>query len=215
MKACMSAPKSPLERKRLPTFALHAAFLTLLIGIWPGLNAVYAYGLEAAGNTLLGNLGAGLRVEYRWVPPVERQDEGELEMRGFVDGQAAPVWASRYSVQDRGFVPTALLLGLMVATPASRRRHVAGSALAVLTLNTFYLAQTGLLAATLFAAVQPDLVVFGETLAEGQGTVTNLFGSPIPRYAAVFAVWAAFAAPARGLDISAADLRLGRPREPR
>lgn len=206
----MSEPKPPPERKRLHTFALHAAFVTLLIGIWPGLNAVYAYGFEAAGNALLSGLGGDLRIEYRWVPPVEREDEGELEMGGFVQGQSTPVWISRYSVQDRGYVPTALLLGLMIATPASRRRHVVGSALAVLTLNTFYLAQTGLLAATLFAAVDPELVPIGETLAGSRAAVTNLFGSPIPRYAAVFAVWAVFAAPARGLDVSADDLRLGR-----
>lgn len=204
-------PTKPLpERKPLQTFALHAIFVAVLLSIWPGLDAVYAYGFEAAGDRLLGNLGESLRVEYRWVPPIERDDEGELEMLGFVAWQADPVWESRYSVRGRGYTPTAVLIGLMLATPGSRRRHLLGTVLAVATLNVFYLLQTGLLSASLFAAVEPQLIPMGGALAASHSPITNLFGSPIPRYAAVFVAWAAFAAPARGLDISAADLRPGR-----
>jgi hypothetical protein len=210
MTTSTSSSKAAPERKRLQTLALHTTFIAVLISMWPGLDAFYAYGLEASGDTLFGQLSSTLQVEYRWIPPTERKDDGELEMMGFVTWQSEPVWTSHYSVRDRGYTPTAVLIGLMLATPGSRRRHIAGTCLAVITLNAFYLLQTALLAASLFASVETNLIVLGPTLARSHDLIMNLFGSPIPRYAAVFATWALFAAPASGIDLSGNRLPLGR-----
>jgi len=108
-------------------------------------------------------------------------------------------------VRDRGYTPTTVLLALIVVTPATRRRRIAGALLGAAALNAFYLAQTGLLAATLFASVEPDLIALGDALAAARPAVERLFGSSLPRYAAVFAIWAVAAAPARGLDLRAAS----------
>lgn len=199
-----------LERKSLQTFALHAIFLSLLLGVLPSLDAAYAYGFQALGNTVFGNIGPELQVRYRWVPPGERNQAGEIEMNGFVTEQLQSVWESSYSVRDRGYGPTSVLVALILATPASRRRHAAAAVLGALALNVFYLMQTGLLAATLFASVEPDLIAAGEVLASLRPAAERFFSSPLPRYAAVFAVWAVAAAPAQGLDTRAASERISK-----
>ena len=203
------AEETTLERKPLQTFVLHAFFLTLLFSLLPSLDSAYGYGFAASGNAVLGNLGSDLTVLYRWVPPNERVVEGEISMEGYLAGYERPVWESRYSVRDRGYQPTVLLIALILATPASRRRHVLACVLGALALGAFYLAQTGLLATCLFASFRPDAVLFGETLKAMRPGMEAVFGSPLVRYAAVLAVWAVVAAPARGLDMTAATERIG------
>lgn len=195
-----------LERKPLQTFALHVAFLTLLFWVMPSFDSVYAYGFKAAGNATFGNFGGNRRVEYSWVPPGERNSPGEIEMVGRVVGIGRLAWESSYSVRDRGYEPSAALLALMLATPMSRRRRVVGTLGGLLALNAFILGQTGLLALVSFAAANPALVVGGEFLGDGVRVAEAFFRQPIPRYAAVFAIWALIAAPARGLDVQLGEL---------
>ena len=211
-----SQTKPAPERKKLETFALHVVFLTLLFWLLPSLDAAYGYGFTSVGNATLGRLGPSLRVDYRWVPPREREAEGEIEMVGFMAGYARPVWESRYSIRDRGYEPTAALIALVLATPATRRRHIVGSIVGAAGLGTFFLGQKGLLSACLFAAFRADVIPLGGMLASVLPVIEAFFGSPLVRYAAVFAVWALVAAPARGLDLDkagrplAALLRRGR-----
>ena len=200
-------PPKP-DRKPLQTFALHAVFLSLLFSVLPSLDAVYGYGFKSAGDAVFGRFGSELRVEYRWIPPNLREASGEIEMVGFRSSLPTPLWESAYSVRDRGYQPTAVLLALILATPSSRRRQLLGCLGGAVGLNAFYLAQTGLLAGCLFASLDPGLVAFGSALALLLPVVEALFGSPLVRYAAVFTVWAIAAAPARGLDMSDASNRL-------
>jgi hypothetical protein len=192
-------------------------FLTLLLWVLPSLDAAYGYAFKQAGSALFGRLGSDVRLEYRWIPPNQRQNSGEIEMVGYRRDGSTPLWESAYSVRDRGYQPTALLVALILATPATRRRHVAASVAGAAGLNAFYLAQTGVLAAALFASVDPGSVWLGDALAAQRGLVEAMFGSPLVRYAAVFAAWAVAAAPARRLDFDAVARRLGAiaPRAPR
>ena len=96
--------------------------------------------------------------------------------------------------------------GQAPGVPSSR--HAGGFGLGAGCLNGFYLVQTGLLAACLFASVDPDLIAFGGVLAAILPVVKAFFGSPLVRYAAVFAIWAVAATPARGLDTRAASEKL-------
>lgn len=192
---------SALERKPVQTFALHACFLTVLFWVMPALDAVYAFGFKSAGNALFGQLGSDLFVEYSWIPPGERTSMGEIEMVGRVVGFDRLAWESSYEVRNRGYAPSAMLLALMLATPMNRQRRVFGSIIGLAALNLFFVGQTGLLATTAFAAANASLVPAGEWLASSVEIVKQFTGQPIPRYAAVFATWALFAAPARGLDL--------------
>ena len=189
------------ERKPIQTFALHACFLTLLFWVMPAFDAAYAFGFKSTGNALFGQLGSNLLVEYRWIPPGERDSMGEMEMVGRVIGVDRLAWESRYEVRNRGYAPSAMLLALMLATPMSRKRRVFGSVAGLIALNLFFVGQTGLLATTAFAAANASLVPAGESLASSVEIVKQFTGQPIPRYAAVFATWALLAAPARGLDL--------------
>jgi hypothetical protein len=202
-------PKPATERKPLQTFGLHVVFLTLLFWVLPSLDAAYGFSFKSAGNALFGRLGSDLRVDYRWIPPNQRTVNGEIEMAGFVTGYADAAWESSYSVRDRGYEPSAVLLALILATPASRRRHVAGAVIGTLALNVFYLVQSGVLAVCLFATVEPLMLPLGGMLSAALPVVEALFRSPLIRYAAVFAVWAVVATPARSLDASTARKRLG------
>jgi hypothetical protein len=193
---------SPPERKTLQTFVLHVCFLTILFWSLPSLDSAYAYGFKFAGNTVFGELGPHLRVDYDWVPPGERNSPGEIAMNGRVIGIERLAWESTYSVRDRGYEPSAALIALMLATPMSRRRRILGSLGAVIALNAFILAQTGLLAVTSFAAANAGLVLGGEWLGGGVRVAEAFFRQPIPRYAAVFAIWALIAAPARAIDMN-------------
>ena len=201
-------PTPPPEPKPLQTFGLHVVFISLLLWMLPSLDAAFGFGFTTAGNATFGRLGSDLRVEYRWVPPSERVLEGEIEMVGWVAGYQNAAWESRYEIRERAYLPTTILIALILATPASRPRHVAGIVLGASFLNFFYLAQTGLLAACLFASVEPDLIALGGALAAMLPVVKAFFGSPLVRYAAVFAIWAVAATPARGLDLGAASERL-------
>jgi len=207
----MSSPDTtPLtpERKPLQTFGLHAVFISLLLWMLPSLDAALGFGFTTAGNAAFGRLGSDLRVEYRWVPPNERKLQGEIDMTGWVAGYQSAAWESSYELRQRAYLPTAILIALILATPASRPRHAAGIVLGAGCLNGFYLVQTGLLAACLFASVDPDLIAFGGVLAAILPVVKAFFGSPLVRYAAVFAIWAVAATPARGLDTRAASEKL-------
>ena len=201
-------PKPPPERKTLQTFGLHVVFLTLLFWVLPSLDAAYGFGFKSAGNALLGRLGPDLRVEYRWLPPSQRERNGEIEMVGYVTGFSAPAWESNYSVRDRGYEPTAVLLAMILATPATRRRHIIAAVLSATALNAFYLAQSGLLSACLFASTTRDMITLGGPLAASLPAIEAVFRSPLVRYAAVFAVWAIAATPARSLDVRAARERI-------
>lgn len=199
--ANLSEKTAGLERKPLQTFALHVSFLTLLFWVLPSLDSVYAYGFESAGNAVFGHFGGSRRVEYNFVPPGERNSPGEIKMVGRVVNIGRLAWESSYTVRDRGYEPSSALLALMLATPMSRRRRVLGSIGGLAALNAFILGQTGFLALTSFAAANPALVVGGEYLGEGVRIAEAFFRQPIPRYAAVFAVWALIAAPGRSLDL--------------
>ncbi len=201
-------PTRALERKPLQTFGLHVIFLSLLIWVLPSLDAAFGFGFTQAGNAVFGHLGSALQVEYRWVPPSEREKSGEIDMVGYVAGNEHAVWESSYEIRQRWYLPTGVLIALIVATPTSRRRHITGVLLGAASLNAFYLAQTGLLAACLFASVAEDLIVMGAALASMLPVVKAFFGSPLVRYAAVFAIWAVAAAPADGLDLRAASARV-------
>ena len=197
-----------LERKPLQTFALHVSFLTLLFWVIPSLDSVYSYGFKSAGNAVFGHFGGSRRVTYSWVPPGERNSPGEIEMVGRIVGIGRLAWESSYTVRDRGYEPSAALLALMLATPMSRRRRLLGSIGGLAALNAFILGQTGFLALTSFAAANPALVVGGEYLGQGVRIAEAFFRQPIPRYAAVFAVWALIAAPGRGLELGTLGDRL-------
>jgi len=202
-----NAPATPPERaarKPLASFALHVAFATLLFSLLPSLDSVYGYAFKQAGNAAFGSLGRGLRVDYAWVPPGERSTPGEIAMTGHIPGRERELWSSSYSVRDRGYQPTALLIAMILSTPMSRRRRLAASVGGALALNAFFLAQSGLLAASSFAAASPDLIALGTPLAAAFPVVKAFFGSPIVRYSAVFATWAVTSQPTRGLDVDAA-----------
>ena len=70
----------------------------------------------------------------------------------------------------------------------------------MLGLNAFYLAQSGLLAACSFATARTSLIAGGALLAPAFPVAKAFFGSPIVRYAAVFAAWAVVSRPTRGID---------------
>ncbi|MCA9509076.1 MAG: hypothetical protein KC560_00120, partial [Myxococcales bacterium] len=198
------ASPAAVARKPIPTFLLHAAFAALLFWVLPSLDAVYGYAYKEAGNAAFGHPSRAVRVEYAWVPPGERSTPGEIAMSGYVAGRDRAVWQSTYSVRDRGYQPTALLVALVLATPMATRRRIAACVLGGLALNAFFLAQSGFLAASSFAAASEELVPLGAALAAAFPVVKAFFGSPIVRYSAVFATWVVAAQPTRGLDVDAA-----------
>jgi len=228
-------PRSPQpsERKALGAFALHTLFLAVLFGMLP-FSASYGVAFQALGQALFGEPPGGpevvgpatrLHVEYDWLAPGDRStadrrgrtthrgdgsERVDIEMRGFVGRRSEPVWAVGFSVVDRGYRPSALLLAAILATPATRRRHVLGAIGGLLGLNLFFVAQSGLLAIALFGAVRDDLVPMGSLLAASLPVIEAFFGSPLVRYAAVFAAWAVASNPPRHIDFDGVRARIER-----
>ena len=117
-------------------FVAHAIALTLLIGFWPTPRAAYPALFHGHANALFGRLEAP---HVRLGPG----DETDTAMTVATHADAASALQSSFSVRRIGYWPSAMLLGMLLATPLPPLRRAAAAAIGLAMVDLFTLARVG------------------------------------------------------------------------
>jgi hypothetical protein len=199
------APSPDVNRivaKPLHRFVLQVGIGLALLGWVSGENSGYPRLIHAQANALFAWAGTERWLEFSWVEPASRRDRSDTRMQGMAigpSGQPERRWRAVFSVRRRGFWPLATWLAVMLATPMSRLPRLRGLAIGAVALDLLLMAQIALIALCAFGATQtaPD-----PRWARGAAIATAFFNSPVPTYSLLFALWAWFANPAKGIDLT-------------
>ncbi len=124
-----------LTRNSVWRFAFRLLLLYgLLVAPWPGLKQAYGSFFRACGNKLFHSFGTGLRVDFR-PPPVE-QPAWDVEAY-MSDGRKPGSWHIEYSSRGWGYLPTAAVMALVLATPLTWRRRCVALFWGLVLVNIF------------------------------------------------------------------------------
>lgn len=106
--------------KTLSGFFARCMFIfVVLMLLWPAVGASYAAMFQSAGNALVG-FGSHGRVSFSAPNDVERHRDTEVVI---LDREAGRRRSGTVSSRRHGFMPTAFLLGLILATPVTWPRR--------------------------------------------------------------------------------------------
>jgi hypothetical protein len=189
-----------MQRKRVPTFLLHVAFLVALAAVLPGTRGATPRAVHAVGNALLGSLSDGRSVRFENPSGEMRRGRADTNMLGRKEGLLKYDWRVTFSSYRRLFWPLATLAALVLATPMPRRRLAVALPVPLLAMFAFFMVQVALFAAVLNGAKQPVAAGRSSLWRDALPITEAMFNSPITNFSLVFLLWAAFAAPTRGLD---------------
>jgi len=98
--------------------ATAAVVFALLMAPWPGLRAGYAACFRTAGEISFSFFWRG--GDVRFEPYEEPGREADTRVR--VDEDAGPAWYTLVDSRGAGYLPLAVFLALLAATPIGRRR---------------------------------------------------------------------------------------------
>ncbi|MFH0981593.1 MAG: hypothetical protein V2A79_08650 [Planctomycetota bacterium] len=115
-------------------FVLFLVFYGLLMAPWPGVREAYAAGFRAGGSLLFGSFGAKDNVRFRPLSGKLAEWDTEIILSNPQTGMTATIrcWSWR-----TGFVPTAVLISLVLATPLSWARKTRALAWGLLLINGY------------------------------------------------------------------------------
>jgi len=120
----------------LKFFGLFLLVFTLLMSPWSGFKEGYAAGFRTVGNIAFTSFGSTGRVRFEPSSEGDRRHDTVLILINTATGvgSQAPT-SSRFM----GYVPTALVLALVLATPLPWRRRLTAAAWGLLWVNLFVL----------------------------------------------------------------------------
>ena len=99
--------------------------LVLLYGLlavpWPGLRAIYAAGYRAVGNALFGSFGRDGAVRFRPLTQGREQADTAIDLANRRRTQSTATMG--HSARLIGYLPTAEVVALILATPIAWRRR--------------------------------------------------------------------------------------------
>jgi hypothetical protein len=106
----------------------------VLIFPWPGLKQAYGALFRSAANAVVSPLVSTGKVEF--VPAQVPNEAWDLEMRMSVPSSSRS-WHAEYSSRAWGYLPTAAVIALIVATPIPWRRRIIALASGLLLIHVF------------------------------------------------------------------------------
>lgn len=124
----------------------------LLIVPWPGVQRGYNAFVHAVGNTFLGEFGARGRVHFQPIGPGFPMQDTQIQMRNVARGSEQRI---AYNIRYTGYVPTVLLVSLIVSTPLPWRRRRRTLLWGLLFVQLFVLLRIALLIAFEFRMGTP------------------------------------------------------------
>ena len=129
--------------KRVATFfVLCLVIYGLLMAPWPGVRAAYATYFQVAGSLFFGSFGAKDAVRFRPAPDNPAGWDTEVVLTNPGNGTSGTVL---HSSRKTGYVPTAVLVSLVLATPLSWSRKWRSLLWGVLVVNAFVALRIGLI----------------------------------------------------------------------
>ena len=122
-------------------FVLFLVFYGVLMAPWPGLGGAYAACFRATANLLFGSFaGQG---SVRFAPAAGRGREADAEVT-FTSPRTGAVGRVPVASRRMGYVPTAMLIGLVLATPLPWSRKVRALLWGFLLINGFVVLRVAL-----------------------------------------------------------------------
>jgi hypothetical protein len=199
-----------MRRKAIPEFLLHVAFLVTLCALIPGTREAVPTAVHAVGNAMLGSLSDGRSVRLKPPGAETRRGRADTDMLGRKAGRIEYEWRVTFSSYRRLFWPMATLAALILATPMPRRRLAWALPIPLVALFAFFMLEVAAFASVLNGAKQPVVAGQSSLWRDLVPVSEAMFNSPITNFSAVFLLWAAFAAPTRGLDTDGLQATLRR-----
>lgn len=179
----------PPVKKALIFLALLALFYTLLVIPWPHWPQAYAALYRAGGELLFHSFGSRGTVEFRRpTPPAEFGDtELVLTTRSPRMTTTLPV-----SSRQKGYLPTATLLALVLATPIPGRRRWWALLWGLLAVNAFVVLRTGLAILNAFVNQGPAAASISPFWREAlKGCTFALVEAPASYFIVPILIWVA------------------------
>ena len=106
----------------------------LLVAPWPGLKQVYAVYFRAGGNVLFESFGS--RGSVRLIPANPQHDKWDTEAHLIHRGQPT-YWRVGFHSRRTGYLPTATLIALILATPIRLSRRGRALLWGIILVNGF------------------------------------------------------------------------------
>lgn len=138
-------------RKRVISFFIClVALYVLLVAAWPLWRTAYLTAYCAAGNLLFSRFGTGASVQFKLLAPPEAHADAVAQIVNYsVPPNSEWVGATitrnlKLNVHDYAYLPTVMVMSLILATPLAWRRRMRALALGGLLLAAFLILWVGL-----------------------------------------------------------------------
>lgn len=110
-----------MQTRRIVGFLLR--FLVVyaaLMALWPAVSDIYGSAFRTGGKFLFGAFPSSVQVRFEHLPSAEAMNDTRIWVR---KPGSPKWWRFRVSSRHMGYLSTALLTGLLVATPLPWRRR--------------------------------------------------------------------------------------------
>jgi hypothetical protein len=194
----MSPSRARPKRKPIALFAVQAAVLGLALLFLPGVRHVYPRVFNEHANLVFHWFGDHREVRFKTLPPGTRKDGSDSRMSGYGPGYSKAQWRLIYRIQSRGWWPTAMLIGMVLATPLALRRRLIALVGGVLLLDGTLLLRIAVTAETMFGASGPRPDALATRVLD---PVIESFNSWVPPTVCVLLSWVVVARPSRTIDV--------------
>ena len=157
----------------------------LLIIPWPGLKSGYGSLFRTSGNGLLHAFGFRGIVELR--PPAEEHAAWDIEMH-MKNLKTRERWHVEYSSRGWGYLPTAAIVALILATPLAWSRRWIALAAGLVLVHLFI--ATRIAAVILYGMYYGGAIKLSEMQAKAAEVVLHGFAnSPVTTFVVPVVIW--------------------------
>ena len=210
----MRPDPSPIRPRPGHVFVVEAAAIALVLGLLPlalpgpttGYARIFNAHAEPIYNTVLRWVSPERRVRMATLDPSQYADRRDTRMVGFGPYREPREFRQFYRVHTMGWWPTAVVTGLVLATPLPWRRRLLTWLAALLLVDALLLLRVGVMVWVNFAASVPGA---GEGWERARQVAGESFTSWVPPMVIALVAWAAVGRPASSVDWSAALRLLG------
>ena len=132
-----------MQTRRIVGFFLRFLIVyAALMALWPAVRDIYGSVFRTGGKSLFGGFPASVQVRFEHLPDAEAMNDTRIWVRR----SGLPKWRRfRVSSRHMGYLSTALLMGLLVATPLPWRRRTRAIIWGLLVVHGFIAIRQGIL----------------------------------------------------------------------
>jgi len=124
-------------------FARLVVLYVALMVLWPALKAPYRAGYRAFGNICFSRIGSGATARFEPWPIEEEIKDGQVVLENYTVPGAKIKILMPISTRYAGYMPTAVVISLILATPLPWRRRWVALAFGLVLVHLFILLWLG------------------------------------------------------------------------